>query len=96
MTHLELSPAALRDLECIGDYIAQDNPLRAKSFVGELRVQCDAIAKSPQTYRLRPELGECIRSCAYGNYVIFFRDDQIILRILRILHGSMDIETRFK
>ena len=92
---LELSPAALRDLECIGDYIAQDNPLRAKSFIGELRAQCSTIAKSPQAYRLRSELGEHIRSCAYGNFVIFFREDQGILRIMRILHGSMDIEAQF-
>ena len=31
---VELSTAALRDLEGIGDYIAQDNPRRAKSFMG--------------------------------------------------------------
>jgi len=93
--HIELSTAALRDLEYIGDYIAQDNPQRAKSFVGELRDQCAKIAQSPQAYRLRSELGECIRSCAYGNYVIFFREDRIMLRVLRVLHGSMDIETQF-
>ncbi|OGT07828.1 MAG: plasmid stabilization protein [Gallionellales bacterium RIFCSPHIGHO2_02_FULL_57_16] len=93
--HIELSTAALRDLESIGDYIAQDNPQRAKSFMGELRDQCVKIAKSPQAYRLRSELGDGIRSCTYGNYVIFFREDQIMLRVLRILHGSMDIETRF-
>lgn len=60
--HLELSAAALRDLEYIGDYIAHDNPQRAKSFIAELRDQCARIAKSPQTFRLRSELGERIRS----------------------------------
>ncbi|MGP1276409.1 MAG: type II toxin-antitoxin system RelE/ParE family toxin, partial [Caulobacterales bacterium] len=31
------SPAAERDLEEIADYIAQDNPRRALSFIAELR-----------------------------------------------------------
>ena len=30
-------PAAIADLEGIGDYIARDNPRRAISFVAELR-----------------------------------------------------------
>jgi plasmid stabilization system protein ParE len=34
---LRFSPAAERDLEEIADYIAQDNPQRALSFVVELR-----------------------------------------------------------
>lgn len=92
---IEFSPAALRDLEYIGDYIAQDNPQRAKSFVSELRVQCAKIAQSPRACRLRTELGERIRSYAYGNYVIFFHANRAVLRVLRILHGSMDIGSRY-
>ena len=40
-----VSPLAERDLETIGDYIAEDNPARALSFVAELRAQCTKIAK---------------------------------------------------
>ncbi len=89
------SPLAERDLEDIGDYIARDNPRRALSFVIELRRQCTKIATAPQAYRPRPELGDDIRSCAHGNYVIFFHDDRKGLSIVRILHGAMDIEARF-
>ncbi len=67
-----ISPLAERDLEAIGDYIAADNPRRALSFVAELRTQCGKIAKAPQAFRARPELGEGIHSCAHDNYVIFF------------------------
>ena len=69
---ITLSPLAERDLEAIGDYIAEDNPARALSFVAELRAQCITIAKQPQAYRARPELGDGIRSCAHGNYVVSF------------------------
>lgn len=37
---LSLSPLAEHDIETIGDYIAQDNPLRAVSFTDELYQQC--------------------------------------------------------
>ena len=86
-----ISPLAERDLEAIGDYIADDNPSRALSFVAELRSQCATIAKAPQAYRVRPELGEGIRSCAHGNYMIFFTAAKARLTIVRVLHGAMDI-----
>ena len=92
---VELSPSALHDLESIGDFIAQDSPHRAKNHVLKLRHHCNAIAKTPLAFRLRTELGKSIRSSVYGNYVIFYCADQNVLRILRILHGSMDIEAQF-
>jgi len=90
-----ISPLAERDLEAIGDYIADDNPSRALSFVAELRSQCATIAKAPQAYRVRPELGEGIRSCAHGNYMIFFTATKARLTIVRVLHGAMDIPAQF-
>lgn len=64
---LTLTPLAEPDLEAIGDYIAADNPSRAASFVRELCSQCQRIAANPPRYRLRPELGDDIRSCARGS-----------------------------
>jgi len=93
---VSISPLAERDLEGIGDYIAEDNPVRAVSFVAELRDQCATIAKAVQAYRPRPELGEGIRSCAHGNYVIFFTATKTLLTIVRVLHGAMDIAARFQ
>ena len=90
-----ITPLAERDLESIGDYIAEDNPTRAISFVAELRAQCAKIAKAPQAYRPRPDLGDGIRSCAYGNYVIFFIANKARLTIARVLHGAMDIPAQF-
>lgn len=69
---LEIQPRAEADLESIADYIAEDNPSRAVTFVQDLREQCQKIAKSPQIYRARPELGAAIRSCSFGNYLIIF------------------------
>ena len=95
MSRLIITPLAECDIEDIGDYIATDNPDRAVSFIAELRGQCRKIALSPQAYRLRRELGNDIRSCAHGNYVIFFNHDEKDVRILRILHGARNISALF-
>lgn len=90
-----VSPLAERDLEAIGDYIAQDDPLRALAFVDEMRAQCQKIGRAPQTYRARPELAEGLRSCARGNYVIFFTAAKAHVTVVRVLHGAMDIPAHF-
>lgn len=90
-----VSPLAERDLEAIGDYIAEDSPARALSFVEELRAQCAEIAESPSACRARPELGRAIRSLAHGNYVIFFTATKARVTIVRVLHGAMDIPAQF-
>lgn len=70
-------------------------PCSRASFLQELRPQCRKIMMAPQAYRPSPELGEGISSCAYGNYVIFFTSDSRLLRIIRVLHGAMDIDELF-
>lgn len=95
MSKLIVTPLAERDIEAIGDYIAQDNPRRALSFVRELFGQCKTIAGNPLGYRLRSELAESLRSCAYGNYVIFFSATEQEITIIRVLHGARDISGEF-
>ncbi len=93
--HLTITPLAEQDLEAIGDYIAQDNPRRALSFVEELHRQCERIARNPQGYRRRPELGQGLRSCAHGHYVIFFEANEGEVLIIRVLHGARDLPSLF-
>ena len=92
---LAFTPLAEQDLEAIADYIAADNPVRALSFVRELRTQCQRITLNPPGYRLRPELGDRIRSCAHGHHVIFFESNSDVVVIVRILHGAGDIPAVF-
>ena len=88
---LLFTPMAAFDLEEIGDYIAKDNPVRAGSFVAELRAQCEKICLNPVGYQRRPELSDDLRSCAHGSYVIFFESTTEQVTIVRILHGARDI-----
>lgn len=95
MTRLVYTPQSKSDLTDIGLYIARDNPRRAMSFVRQLREQCRKITQAPKAYPPRPELGEGIRSCAFGNYVVFFFEEPGLVRIVRVLHGAMNIEAQF-
>jgi plasmid stabilization system protein ParE len=56
------------DLERIGDHIAADNPLRAVTFVRELREKCEALADAPRGYPLVPRHEHVgVRRRPYGN-----------------------------
>ena len=54
------------DLEEVGDYIAQDNPIRAGTFVAELRAHRQKISLNPARIRRRPELSDDLRSCVHA------------------------------
>lgn len=87
---------AERDLEEIGDYIAADNPARAVSFVRGIRRRCAKIAASPLAYVARPELGEGIRVCVHGRYLIFFLPSASDVLIVRVLHAARNIVSLFQ
>jgi hypothetical protein len=56
------------DLEAIADYIAQENPTRAVSFIREMRERIHAIGENPFLHRVRLELGEDARMAVVGRY----------------------------
>lgn len=88
---VRLSAEAERDLESIGDRIAQDNPARAVSFIGGLRAKCLALADFPMRFPLVPRYeGRSIRHRPHGNYLIFYRVEVEEVVVIHILHGPMD------
>lgn len=90
-----LLPEAEVDLEEIAAYIARDNPMRAVTFVLELRAACVSLADMPEAFPLVPRFAVFgIRRRIHGVYQIFHRPmGKPVYRIdvLRILHGSRDI-----
>jgi toxin ParE1/3/4 len=78
-------------LEEIGDYIAADNPVRAVSFVREVRDHFQQIAKAPLAYARWPEPGDSVRSCTHGNHLILFMPDEREIFVARGVHGRRDL-----
>lgn len=91
-----LTAEAESDLESIGDYITQDNPSRALTFIRDLREQCETLADFPNRFPLVPghEL-KGVRRRVFGNYAIFYRAEAAQVIVLHVLHGARDYEAIF-
>jgi toxin ParE1/3/4 len=88
---LRLSPPVPADLEEIADFIAQDSPRYSLRVLRLLRARMKEIARQPELYRLRPELGADARLAVVGPYVILFRIRPNAVRIERVVHGARDL-----
>ena len=93
---VELSSFIEGDLEAIADYIAQDNPMRAVSFIREIREELRLVGQNPLLYQLRPEIGEDARLAVVGRYVILFHIVGEVVRIERVIFGGRDLPTLFQ
>jgi toxin ParE1/3/4 len=88
-------PLARSDLAEIWDYIAEDNESRADAFVDLIDQKFHELASHPHMGRSRDELGEDLRSFPVGRYVIFYRAMPQGVEIIRVLHGSRDLNAIF-
>ena len=88
---VHISAEAEADLESIGDYIARDNPVRAVSFIRELRAKCMNLADVPEAFPLVPRYENLgVRRRVHGEYLIFYRVQGDRLAVIHVLHGAMD------
>lgn len=88
-------PLARDDLSEIWDYIADDNERQADTFVDLIDQKFQELARHPNMGRSREELDEGLRSFPVGRYVIFYRIIPEGIEIIRVLHGSRDLNAIF-
>ena len=88
---LTVLPAALADLEAIGDHIAADNPSRALTFVAEIEARIGRIPDAPGASTPRDDLHPGLRSVRHGRYGIYFLVLDQEIRVVRVLHGARDL-----
>jgi toxin ParE1/3/4 len=93
---VKYSEAAKTDLKKISNWIAEENPLRAHSFVTELAATCEGLKHFPLSNQ---EVGlfqsKIVRRKVYGNYLIFYVVNTEKLEIVRVLHGAQDYADLF-
>lgn len=94
MSRLLKRPEAENDLDDIWWYIAQNNPNSADSFLDRIQENCESLANYPHMGMSRNELKAGLRSHSVGNYLIFYFPLDNGIDIIRVLHGSQDIENR--
>jgi toxin ParE1/3/4 len=93
---IEVSSLVEGDLDAIADYIAQDNPKRALSFLREIREQILALGHRPLRFRLRTELEEDARVSLVGRYGILFRIHDDAVRVERVVYVTHDLLALFQ
>lgn len=88
---IELSRYVEGDLDVIADFIAQDNPRRAVTFIQDIRGKFYNIQREPLIYQLRPDIAEDARMATVGNYAILFRIMGNVVRIERVVYGGRNL-----
>lgn len=78
---LRYTEGALLDLVEIRDYIARDAPIRASSFVREVKDHCEKLSRNPLLRPLVPNIGPDVRRSVFGSYNIYYfiEGDQIVI-----------------
>jgi plasmid stabilization system protein ParE len=86
-----LSSRARHDLEGIRNYIEKDNPLRAISFVGELRETAKRIGDMPRAFPLVPRYEHRgIRRRSHKGYGILYSVEPDRIFVHRIIGPGQD------
>jgi toxin ParE1/3/4 len=91
LLQFRFSRRAEADLGRIAEFIARENPERAVSFLGELRLRCRKLVAFPESAPLRPQLGAGVRMQAYRNYLILYVVHADVLEIRRVVHGAQNL-----
>ncbi len=88
-------PQAEADLLGIWLYIAQDDPAQADRWIEELDRHFALWATQPMMGSERGELAVGLRSMPVGRHVAFYLPLEDGIDLVRVLHGSQDINDRF-
>ncbi len=95
MKELILSPEAEQDLVEIWIYIAEDSPVNADRYVDKLYKRGQLLADNPKMGTERNELMEELRSFPVDHYVLYYRERNQAVEMIRVLHASRDIYSSF-
>ena len=96
MSRVTRRPHAEADILEIWGYIAEDSVVAADRWVDKLDEKFALWATQPMMGRARDELSPGIRSLAFGRYVVFFQPLPDGVDVVRVLHGSRDIDASFE
>lgn len=95
MSTLQFTDRARADLNDIWDHIAQDNPSAARKYIATLLDKMLLLLQSPQLGRQRDDLRPGMRTMPVGNHVIFYKQVDKGIKIIRVLSGYRDITSMF-
>ncbi|TWT99176.1 Toxin ParE1 [Botrimarina colliarenosi] len=86
------SPRAERDLDAISLHIGEQSPLAAWRLLEAIDDTMRLVAVFPSIGEAVDHLGPGVRRITTGPYLIFFRTSKDAVELVRVLHGSRDIQ----
>ena len=95
MPRVRRRPLAKADVLQIWDHIADDSLTAADHWVDRLDEEFRLLATQPMMGRARDELASGVRSFPFGRYVVFYVPLDDGIDVIRVLHGSRDIDAIF-
>jgi toxin ParE1/3/4 len=90
MPRLRYSAKSKEDLKSIARYIANDNPTAARRWAAKLKAKCRLASQRPNIGEDRADLADDVRATYVGRYIIFFREREGWLEIIRIVPGDLE------
>jgi toxin ParE1/3/4 len=91
-----VSDEADDDLMQIFSYLNQQSPQATQSILDAIDRCFVNLTSFPVRGSPRPDLGRDVRSAIVSPYLIFYATRRDHVTILRVLHGSRDIEAEFR
>lgn len=88
---VEVSPAAVRDLEDIWYFIAEENPIAASRVVNTLKQRILSLGTLPERAQLRPDIAPNARCLIQGNYLVVYEVIDARVEVVRVTHGAIDL-----
>lgn len=95
MSRYRLSPAAQADLEEIWDHSAERWGLdRAEGYIRDLQRSIERVAGDPAIGPICDDVRAGYRKIPSGAHVVFYREADDAVEVIRILHQRMDPDGR--
>ncbi|OWQ88432.1 hypothetical protein CDN99_16365 [Roseateles aquatilis] len=92
---VRLLTEASADLDSIAEYIGQNNPRRARSFIHELRQKIFGLSTMAASFRVVPRYAASeLRRRVHDPYQIFYIADVElgVVHVVRVLHSARDTD----
>ncbi|MGH9901325.1 MAG: type II toxin-antitoxin system RelE/ParE family toxin [Pyrinomonadaceae bacterium] len=96
MRVVRVAASAEEDLKEIWLYVARHNPEAANKLIKEITRKFIILRDHPHMGREQDKLLVNLRSFVIKGYLIFYQPFDAGVEILRVLHGSRDIESIFE
>ena len=90
-----VSPQAAQDLQDIHDYLFANNPDTADKFLDSITQKFEMLTNFPNMGRKRDELLSALRSFPVDDYLIFYRQIEEEIEIVRVVSGYRDLDALF-